>query len=356
MEQGQSDRERPDAESTRGICHSRRLAVGRARTEGRREYKVVIMRPGRVVQADGRLSNWLIPAEAIRDAAPLFEGVASYLDHPAALDTDRRGEPQVRNLVGVIFDPRWDEAGQALVAGLRLYDAEPHSPGALAGALLDQMLLDREQGLEVPQIGLSAVFYHDSREELGLRITTAFRKVESVDIVYAPGAGGHVRGVLAALSAAGGEPAKEERRNRMTEERKNEGAAGVPDGGPAADDGAPTSVQALAQQVATLTNQIAEMEAGRTIQGLGQPPRRPARISLGPTGLEQMQMALDWVFGVESASPPPPDLRRTDPTCGAPTASTTCSPATATGPASSMSGTRWRRPIPPRCQGWRSMP
>ncbi len=314
MEQGRSDRERPDAESTRGVCHNGRLTLSRAKTEGRREYEVVIMRPGRVVQADGRLSNWLIPAEVIRDAAPLFEGAASYLDHPAALDTDRRGEPQVRNLVGVIFDPRWDDAEQALIAGLRLYDAEAHSPGALAGALLDQMLRDREQGLEVPEIGLSAVFYHDSRfdEELGLRITTAFRKVESVDIVYAPGAGGHVRGALAALSAAGGEPAKQERRNMMTEEKRNEAAAGDPNGSPAAADGAPTSLQALAQQVATLTSQVAEIEAGQTIQGLGDPPRQPARISLGPTGLEQMQMALDWVFGVESASPPPPDLRRTD--------------------------------------------
>ena len=336
MEQRRSDGERQGAASELGAYREGRIVLGRAGSRGRREYEVLIMRPGRVVRADGQPSNWLIPAEAIRSAVPLFEGVASYLDHPETVGPAevpaQRGEPQVKNLVGVIFDPRWDEDEQALLAGLRLYDGEPHSPGALAGALLDQMLRDREQGLKVPEIGLSAVFYHASSfdQEAGLRVTRAFKKVESVDLVYAPGAGGYVRGALAALSAAAREggcspdgeriqgSSAQERSCRMPEERTEERqASGPPEG--AQDnssrsglEGALTAIREVSEQVVVLTSQVAEMEAERTIQGLGRAPREPARARLGPTGLEQMQTAMDWVFGVESASPPPPDLRRTD--------------------------------------------
>ena len=177
------------------------------RTE-RAEYDIVIMRPGRVFRADGELSNWLIPADVIRAHAPMFDGVASYLDHPEFFGFGWRGEPQVRNLIGVTFDVAWSEAEQALVGGLRLYDSPPDSPGAFVASLLNQMLADKHQGLEVPPIGLSAVFFHNSEldEETGLRTTTEFRKVESVDVVYSAGAGGYVR---RALSAFWGGPASQ---------------------------------------------------------------------------------------------------------------------------------------------------
>ena len=303
----------------------------------RREYECVFMRPGIVLQADGQPSRWLIPAEAIRAAAPLFSSVASYLDHPALLSDRGRAEPQVRNLVGVTFDARWDEEAQALVGGLRLYDQEPGSPGAFVGALLDQMLADREKGREVPPLGLSAVFFHRAAvdPETGLKVTKELCQIESVDLVYAPGAGGYVRRALAALCPGvdGSAHAQPERSDPMSQENPTFAAplssallsSALLSSAPLSAEGtAPAEpLQALARQVDGLSDQVAalsgllaQQEESRTVQGLGDAPRDAgrdgARVHLGPSGLEQIQAAVDWVFGAPDTPPPPPDLRRTD--------------------------------------------
>jgi hypothetical protein len=164
----------------------------------RREYECIFMRPGRVRRADGEASNWLIPPEAIEAAVDKFDAVPSYLDHLSFFDE----APKVERLVGITFDPFWSEEEEALMGYLRLYDEEPGSPGGFVGALFDQILADKAAGRDVPPTGLSAVFFHHSTldKESGLRITTDFRHVESVDVVYAPGAGGYIR---AALASAG---------------------------------------------------------------------------------------------------------------------------------------------------------
>lgn len=71
-------------------------------------------------------------------------------------------------------------------------------------------------------------------------------------------------------------------------------------------------VDSLSGQVAALTGLLAHQEEGCTIQGLGDAPRGATRAHLGPSGLEQIQAAVDWVFGAPDTPPPPPDLRRTD--------------------------------------------
>ena len=70
-----------------------------------------------------------------------------------------RGEPQVKNLVGVVTGVCYDIYQSALVGVLRLYDEDPNSPGAFVGHIADQILADAAVGLPVPEIGLSAVFY-----------------------------------------------------------------------------------------------------------------------------------------------------------------------------------------------------
>jgi hypothetical protein len=170
---------------------------------GRREYDCIFMQPGRVKQADQEPSNWLIPADVIRTAAPMFNSIPCYLDHPEMFGFGWYQNPQVKNLAGVTFDAHWSDADNALIGCIRLYDEKPDSPGAIVGALMDQMLADQAAGLEVPPVGLSAVIFQDDRldEETGLRVTTNFAYAESMDIVYDPGAGGYVRAALAALSA-----------------------------------------------------------------------------------------------------------------------------------------------------------
>lgn len=175
--------------------------VDAAGSSDRREYQCVFIQPGLVKRADQTPSKWLNPDEVVQRAAPLFNSVASYLDHPEMFGFGWRQEHRVENLVGVTFDACWSEAERAVTGGVRLYDAGVGSPGHLVRTLMDQILGDRLKGLEVPKVGLSAVLFLDREfdEELELLVTTDIRYVESVDFVYDAGAGGYVQAALAAL-------------------------------------------------------------------------------------------------------------------------------------------------------------
>ncbi len=188
-------------DSPSGLIHLN--PVDSARRAGRREYTCTFITAGRVIRADQSESNWLIPAPALIAAAPMFEGIPSYLDHPELFGFGWHQEPQVKHLAGVTFGAAWSEEEKAIIGNLRLYDQNPYSPGALLGTLLDQILADKAAGLSVPPIGLSAVFFQstDFDEEAGLRITSQIHYVESVDTVYSPGAHGYIKDALAALAA-----------------------------------------------------------------------------------------------------------------------------------------------------------
>lgn len=330
----------------------------------RRTYTCTFLVPGRVRAANGEEANWLIPAEVVQRDAHLFAGVASYLDHPEMFGFGWRGEPQVKNLIGVVTRAEWSGGEQALVGELTLYDEDASSPGAFVGHILDQILADQVAGKPVPDVGLSAVFYHESEldEQTGLRVTTAFKKVESIDLVYSPGAGGYVKSALAAMPGfegfeipggpRDGHPESgphSERSNPMvppshhkapenqqaTQDTGTHGPAslqqqiaglnaavtglqervdtltqdleGVP---PVAPDQSAATIEDLHAQVQHLTSLLANRE--NPVQGLGQAPNDPpSRITL-TTGMDQMQAAWDWIFGVPQALTPPPDLRRTD--------------------------------------------
>ncbi len=169
----------------------------------RRTYSATFLRAGHVLQADGQSSNWLIPAEVLEHDAHLFEGLACYLDHPQLFGFGVRGEPQVRDLFGVTSHAYYDPFTQAIEGQITLYDQDPNSAGAFVAHLMDQILADKEAGKPVPPLGLSAVFFQDADydDETGKKVTTAFRKVESLDLVYSPGAGGYIKQALAAMPA-----------------------------------------------------------------------------------------------------------------------------------------------------------
>lgn len=160
-------------------------------------YQCLFMGAGRVRHACGDDSDWLIPAQILHNAAHLFESVPSFIDHPQLFGFGWRQEPSLRDLAGIAHGCAWDEDEQGVTGTLTLYDNEA---GSLIAALYDQILRDRSKTRPVPEIGLSAVIWHNTHldEETGLRITDEIQKVDSVDHVYSAGARGYVRAALAA--------------------------------------------------------------------------------------------------------------------------------------------------------------
>ena len=328
---------------------------------GRREYECIFMQPGRVKQADQEPSTWLIPADVIKAAEPLFNSVSSYLDHPELFGLGWHQNPQVKNLAGVTFNARWSDGENAMAGCIRLYDEKPDGTGALVGALMDQMLADQAAGLEIPKVGLSAVVFQEDffDEEAGLRITTAIPYVESIDFVYDAGAGGYVRAALAAIqphrriwqaatiiggiemseqelptqsSALAAPPAsipapqpappdealaaisrvseriealasQVEALSPPTPATPGSQQAATPSSQQAADDQpvpdpVTAQIEALTAQVERLVNVTADREEATTVQGMGQ----PVRLHGGHTGLDQVEIALQAM--VDGVRPP----------------------------------------------------
>jgi len=142
----------------------------------RRIIEVTIIKPGparvKVGGVDVSYSE-----EALKKSLPLWEGAAAFCDH---------FNKSVRNLAGVYFSPWWDEG---VKAKLRFTDDVMYH-------LVEQIIQDREQGLPVPDIGISA--------DIGIKGMPSDHAIEvqeithvvSADIVFSPAAGGSFDRVL----------------------------------------------------------------------------------------------------------------------------------------------------------------
>jgi hypothetical protein len=74
-----------------------------------------------------------------------------------------------------------------------------------------------------------------------------------------------------------------------------------------------TSLQIKAMQEEIFGLKIALTHAAeQNVIKMSPTPPRESRLTMGLTGLDHFQSAFDWVFGVDGARLPPPDLRRTD--------------------------------------------
>jgi len=142
----------------------------------------------------GPVAGWEVwlPAEVLREAAPLFSGKGSFLDHPGLFENHH-----LSALMGVTSAALFNPGSGTVDGRIRLMD----TPAAeLFRRVIDQVLEDRERGLEVPDVGLSAVLWWavnwDERVN-GLPSVTRIRDVVSVDAVFRPAAGGTVHRVLA---------------------------------------------------------------------------------------------------------------------------------------------------------------
>jgi hypothetical protein len=260
-----------------------------------------------------------------------------FVDHPSWFDD----YPSLRNLAGIVTDALWDPHAQAINGTITLYTTDA---GQVIADLFDEILSDSAAGRPAPDVGLSAVLWckwqpDDDSQRWQM---SAIQHVESVDFVFEPGADGRVNAALAALASLGPDPAvasgidrpdprietlgapsaslalphHDERTQPMPEQLNTqpETPADVPAWVSAlraatadamiAASGLPAAAQARlrGQQFAAPANveaaisaerdYLATLVADQVVQVGGTPPRGAA-ITLGRTGLEQLQAALE---------------------------------------------------------------
>ena len=230
------------------------------RSVDRRSYLCDFIHAGPVKQADQQPAPWVIRAEALAAGAPLFGARPVYLDHPRLFGFGWHQQPRVADMVGITSQPTWDPASDAITGKLTLYDRQEGSPGHFVGVLLDQIMEDQAKGLAVPPLGLSAVFYHESTEdeETGIRYTNVIHHVESVDVVYDPGAAGYIREALSAVQATYW-PVTQEIKTMTEETPTYEVATPDPDPAPEAL-AAPAPEDAFAGALNTISAQLAALQ------------------------------------------------------------------------------------------------
>mgnify|MGYP001101373037 CR=1 FL=1 len=79
----------------------------------------------------------------------------------------------------------------------------------------------------------------------------------------------------------------------------------------AAQDQTTLQVKALQEEIFGLKVALTRAAENQVVKMSPTPPRE-SRLTVGLSGLDHFQSAFDWVFGVEGAHMPPPELRRTD--------------------------------------------
>jgi len=235
----------------------------------------------------------------------------------------------MRDLAAVTFSPVYNHQHKRIDGGLRLYDRPDLE---WLRVLLDQMVEDAEAGREVPDVGLSIVFfgrhdYIDIGEEPGEeyeRITTEITHVESCDLVFGPGANGRVRDILSAVAgqrdglatSAKGVVTPQEEVVSMSEEQveytvEAEASAEAETPAPQAPGESPGTngsavdlsaltqqVQVMGQQIERLAGLFADQAERSAVQGMGVAPRDEPRISGMWSSRDQIEQAYYQLMGL----------------------------------------------------------
>lgn len=168
------------------------LTEGKAEARASGKFEVIAIRAGKSLNG-----NYYSDA-ALREAAPLFERARVFVKSDE--EHTKGGGKDLRNLVGQLVGPRFVE-GKAADSGHIAATLELIEPDGAIGAKLREAYQRGMQhlfGLSIDAVGKTASVVREGKR---LRAATQFTRVNSVDLIVEPGAGGAlVRMVEAATS------------------------------------------------------------------------------------------------------------------------------------------------------------
>ncbi len=148
-----------------------------------RTFEVICIRAG---EANGLAYAPSVLRRSVEEG--LWKNVTVFANHAGPLDNGRPGGRAIEDVVGVLTEAHW--TGRAVMGSLVC-----RGPKAdLVTRLAEEVLAAQEQGEVGPNIGLSADMYVERRP--GAREVDRIVRVNSLDVVYNPAAGGAFLRVL----------------------------------------------------------------------------------------------------------------------------------------------------------------
>jgi len=263
-----------------------------------RTYRAAFIKAGPVKARDQSQTNWIIHPDALATNWPAFNGRAVFIDHAGPFEL-----PSLRDLVGVTTGAHFNPTTQSVEGYIRLYDREDTR---WVVQLLDQIVADQAAGRETPDIGLSIVFFSQSRHQDGTRITYQISYVESVDLVFGPAANGRIKSALNTQGVSQMET--QEKYTTPTTDPQPPAGARSPAPDQSADPiaGLLQRMDALQQRIEALASATAGLVERNIVTGLGKPPTpQPAPTKRAPitaremwTGLDRLQAAYEHLMGL----------------------------------------------------------
>ena len=138
----------------------------------------------------GEGNGWKFSEDVLRRSLALFDEAQCFIDH---LQPGAAARHSVRDLAGILREPRWDERTKAICCRL--------TPLGPAAELLKRV---GAAVLAEPDIRSNVGFSADLGFSADGRVVTELKRVYSVDLVVNPARGGAFKAALEKLSLANG--------------------------------------------------------------------------------------------------------------------------------------------------------
>jgi len=146
----------------------------------------------RLIKAGRSLNYRVYPEEVLKAAVSLFEGVKCYADHPDYFDMGR----SVRDVVGWFEEAHWSDVSGSVDAILNVMESSAFHP-----FLLEMYERNRPDLIGLSIIGQGEGVLEQYGEEQ-LYVIKKIGKIESVDLVAEPAAGGGIAGLSESAAIA----------------------------------------------------------------------------------------------------------------------------------------------------------
>lgn len=163
----------------------------------RHRYTARFVTAGRIRGPAGRPGRFVIPAEAIQVAIAIghFDNRPCFIDHASWFEG-----PSLRNMAGVSGETEWNPDTQSADGQITLYTTPA---GDLIQELFSTVVKDQQDGRPTPDVGLSLVFWPrwKPRDNEGdPLVLQEFLHIESIDFVFEPAADGRITEALSTLA------------------------------------------------------------------------------------------------------------------------------------------------------------